>query len=112
MKKISSWRTVNDTVITLKVLSVFITICSFLDVCNVYKPSKINFAPVKNQTFRWTNKCPATLNTNRHFVHLAMSIVSSMNYAITGIHCSLQVTQPVVLRYVFCRNRNVFNTML
>jgi len=52
MNKISSWRTVNDIVITLIVLSVFITICVFLDVHNVYKPSKINFAPVKNQTFR------------------------------------------------------------
>jgi len=56
MKKISSWRTVNDIVITLIVLSVFITICIFLDVYNVYKPSKKNFAPVKNQTFRWTKK--------------------------------------------------------
>jgi len=35
MKKISSWRTVNDIVITLIVLSVFITICIFLDVYNV-----------------------------------------------------------------------------
>jgi len=50
MKKLSSWRTVNDIVITL--LSVFITICMFLDVYNVYKPSKKNFAPVENQTFR------------------------------------------------------------
>ena len=40
MKKISSWRTVNDIVITLIVLSVFNTICIFLDVYNVYKPSK------------------------------------------------------------------------
>ena len=40
MKKISSWRTVNDIVITLIVLSVFITICIFLDVYNVYKPRK------------------------------------------------------------------------
>jgi len=40
MKKISSWRTVNDIVITLIVLSVFITIFIFLDVYNVYKPSK------------------------------------------------------------------------
>jgi len=47
MKKISSWRTVNDIVITLIVLSVFITICIFLDVYNVYKPSKKNFAPGK-----------------------------------------------------------------
>jgi len=52
MKKISSWRTVNHIVITLIVLYVFITICIFLDVCNVYKTSKKNFAPVKNQTFR------------------------------------------------------------
>jgi len=40
MKKISFWRTVNDVVITLTVLTVFITICIFLDVYNVYKPSK------------------------------------------------------------------------
>jgi len=52
MKKISSWRTVNDIVITLIVLSVLITICIFLDVYNVHKPSKKNFAPVKKQTFR------------------------------------------------------------
>jgi len=52
MKKISSSRTVNDIVITLIVLSVFITICIFFDVYNVYKLSKSNFAPVKNQTFR------------------------------------------------------------
>jgi len=31
---------VNDVVITLTVLTVFITICIFLDVYNVYKPSK------------------------------------------------------------------------
>jgi len=31
---------VNDIVITLIVLSVFIAICIFLDVHNVYKPSK------------------------------------------------------------------------
>jgi len=35
MKKISFGRTVNDIVITLIVLSVFITICIFLDVYNV-----------------------------------------------------------------------------
>jgi len=29
-------------------LSVFITICLFLDACNVHKPSNTNFAPVKN----------------------------------------------------------------
>jgi len=51
MKKISSWRTVNDIVITLIVLSVFITICIFLDVYNVHKPSKKKFAPVKNKLF-------------------------------------------------------------
>jgi len=51
MKKISSWRTVNDIVITLIVLSVFITICIFLDVYNVYKTSKKIFAPVKNKLF-------------------------------------------------------------
>jgi len=50
MKKISSWRIVNDIVIILIVLSVFITICIFLDVYNVYKPMKKNFAPVKIQT--------------------------------------------------------------
>jgi len=69
MKKISSWRTVNDIVITLLVLSVFIAICIFLDVYNVYKPSNKNFTPVKNQTFRLTKKCTATLNKNRQFVH-------------------------------------------
>jgi len=52
MKKISSWGTVNHIVITLIVLSVFITICMFLDVYNVYKTRKKNFAPVKYQTFR------------------------------------------------------------
>jgi len=52
MKKILSWRTVNDIVITLMVLSVFITICIFLDVYNVYKPSKKKFSPVENRTFR------------------------------------------------------------
>jgi len=40
MKKISFLRTVNDVVITLIVLSGFIIICIFLDVYNVYKPSK------------------------------------------------------------------------
>ena len=38
-------------------LSVFITICIFFDDYNVHKPSNKNFAPVKNQTFRWTKKC-------------------------------------------------------
>jgi len=47
---------VNDIVITPIVLSVFITICIFLDVYNVYKPSKKIFAPVKKQTFPWTKK--------------------------------------------------------
>jgi len=56
MKKISYWRTVNGIVITLVVLSVFITICIFLDVYNVYKNSKMNFAPVKKQTFRRIKK--------------------------------------------------------
>jgi len=51
MKKISCWKTVNDIAITLIVLSVFITICIFLGVYNVYKSSKKNFAPVKKQTF-------------------------------------------------------------
>jgi len=51
MKKMS-WRTVNDIVIILIVLSVFITICIFLDVYNVYRSSKKTFAPMKNQTFR------------------------------------------------------------
>jgi len=40
---------------TLKIaLSVFITICIFLDAYNVHKSSNKKFAPVKNQTFRWT----------------------------------------------------------
>jgi len=52
MKKISSLRTVNDIVITLILLFVFIAICIFLDVYNVCKLSNKNFAPVKNQTFR------------------------------------------------------------
>jgi len=43
---------VNDIAITLIVLSVFITICIFLDVYNVDKPSNKNFAPVKKQSFR------------------------------------------------------------
>jgi len=30
----------NDIVITLIVLSVFMIICIFLDICSVYKPSK------------------------------------------------------------------------
>jgi len=47
---------VNDIVITPIVLSVFITICIFLDAYNVHKPSKKIFAPVKNRTFRWTKK--------------------------------------------------------
>jgi len=37
-----------DIVITLKVLSVFITICIFLDVHNVSKTRKKTFAPVEN----------------------------------------------------------------
>jgi len=49
-------------------LSVFVTICIFLDAYNVHKPSNKNFAPVRNQTFRLTNKCTATLNKNRQFV--------------------------------------------
>jgi len=52
MKKISSWRTVNDIVITLIVLCVFITVFNFLYVYNVHRPSKKKFAPVKKQTFR------------------------------------------------------------
>ena len=35
-------------------LSVFITICIFLDAYNVHKPSNKKIAPLKNQTFRWT----------------------------------------------------------
>jgi len=35
-------------------ISVFITICIFLDAYNVHKPSNKKFAPVKKQTFRWT----------------------------------------------------------
>jgi len=42
---------VNDIVITLIVLSIFITICIFLDVYNVYKPRKKNIAPVKTKLF-------------------------------------------------------------
>ena len=35
-------------------LSVFITICIFLDAYNIHKSSNNNFAPVKKQGFRWT----------------------------------------------------------
>ena len=35
-------------------LSVFITVCIFLDAYNFHKSSNKNSAPVKNQGFRWT----------------------------------------------------------
>jgi len=49
-------------------MSVFITICIFLDAYNVHKPSYKNFAPVKNEAFRWTKNCISTLNKNDQFV--------------------------------------------
>jgi len=64
-----------------------------------------NFAPVKNQTFRWTKKCTASLNKNRQFVHKAMSIVSNIISAITGIHCSPQVTQSVVALRLWLKSK-------
>jgi len=69
-------------------LSVFITICIFLDAYNVHKPSNKNFVHAKNWTFRWTKKCTATLNKNRQFV-LASSIVSNIICAFTDIHCCI-----------------------
>jgi len=53
----------------------------------VNKPSNKKFAPMKNQTFRWTKKCTSTLNKNRKFVYQPMSIFSNIIYAITDIHC-------------------------
>jgi len=68
MKKIFSWRTVNDIVIALITLSVFITICIFLDVYNVYKPSNKTFCTYDEPNFSLNKKCTATLKKNRQFV--------------------------------------------
>jgi len=51
MKKISSCRTVNGTVFSLIVWSVFIAICIFLDIYNAYKLTK-KILHLENRTFR------------------------------------------------------------
>jgi len=69
MKKISFLRTVNDVVITLIVLSGFIIICIFLDVYNVYKPSKKILHLWKTKLFAEQKNCTVMLNKKRQFVH-------------------------------------------
>jgi len=49
-------------------LSVFITICIFLDAYNVHKPSNKKLHPWKNKLLAEQKKCTSTLNKNRQFV--------------------------------------------